>query len=190
MKFLITPWFINHQLALAMGVCHVPLQGLKWKLLSPVWLFVTPGTIQSMEFSRPEYWSWKPFPSPRIFPTQGLNPGLPHCRKILYQLSYQGSPIIMIKSCWSYWPLIPHWGCRAEMMRHFLLQENWQDMSTDSSVDSVNMSLSMLWEMVKDRKAWRADFHGVTKSQTEVNDWTTITTTMDSSMKIFEKTKN
>ena len=25
-----------------------------------------------------------------IFPTQGSNPGLPHCRKILYQLSYQG----------------------------------------------------------------------------------------------------
>ena len=28
----------------------------------------------------------------RIFPTQGLNPGLPHCRQILYQLSHQGSP--------------------------------------------------------------------------------------------------
>ena len=27
-----------------------------------------------------------------IFPTQGLNPGLPHCRQILYQLSHQGSP--------------------------------------------------------------------------------------------------
>ena len=27
-----------------------------------------------------------------IFPTQGLNPGLPHCRRILYQLSYPGSP--------------------------------------------------------------------------------------------------
>ena len=27
-----------------------------------------------------------------IFPTQGLNPGLPHCRQILYQLSCQGSP--------------------------------------------------------------------------------------------------
>ena len=27
-----------------------------------------------------------------IFPTQGLNPGLLHCRRILYQLSYQGSP--------------------------------------------------------------------------------------------------
>ena len=29
---------------------------------------------------------------PGIFPTQGLNPGLPHCRWILYQLSRQGSP--------------------------------------------------------------------------------------------------
>ena len=28
-----------------------------------------------------------------IFPTQGLNPGLPYCRWILYQLSHQGSPL-------------------------------------------------------------------------------------------------
>ena len=27
-----------------------------------------------------------------IFSTQGLNPGLPHCRQILYQLSHKGSP--------------------------------------------------------------------------------------------------
>ena len=30
-----------------------------------------------------------------IFPTQGLNPGLPHCRQILYQLSLKGSPRIL-----------------------------------------------------------------------------------------------
>ena len=30
-----------------------------------------------------------------IFPIQGLNPGLPHCRWILYQLSYKGSPRIL-----------------------------------------------------------------------------------------------
>ena len=30
-----------------------------------------------------------------IFPTQGLNPGLPHCRWILYELSHQGSPRIL-----------------------------------------------------------------------------------------------
>ena len=28
-----------------------------------------------------------------IFPTQGLNPGLLHCRQILYQLSHKGSPV-------------------------------------------------------------------------------------------------
>ena len=33
------------------------LSEVKWKSLRHVRLFVTPGTIQSMEFSRPEYWS-------------------------------------------------------------------------------------------------------------------------------------
>ena len=32
-----------------------------------------------------------------IFPTQGLNPGLPHCRQTLYCLSYQGSPQNLVK---------------------------------------------------------------------------------------------
>ena len=90
--------------------------------------------MQSMGFSRPEYWSGQPFPSPgdlpnlgieprspalqvdslpaepqgkpkntglgslsllqQLFPTQELNGGLLHCRQILYQLSYEGSPII------------------------------------------------------------------------------------------------
>ena len=31
-----------------------------------------------------------------IFPTQGSNPGLPHCRQILYQLSHQGSPQLFL----------------------------------------------------------------------------------------------
>ena len=31
-----------------------------------------------------------------IFPTQGLNPGFPHCRQILYQLIYQGSPLLNV----------------------------------------------------------------------------------------------
>ena len=30
-----------------------------------------------------------------VFPTQGLNPGLPHCRQILYHLSHRGSPRIL-----------------------------------------------------------------------------------------------
>ena len=48
-----------------------------------------------MEFSRQQYWSGLPFPSLRIFPTQGSNLGLPYCRQILYCLSHQGSPLII-----------------------------------------------------------------------------------------------
>ena len=66
------------------------------QLLSHVPLFTTPWTAAhqaplSMEFSRQLEWVAVPF-SRGIFPTQGSNPGLPHCRWILYQLSHQGSP--------------------------------------------------------------------------------------------------
>ena len=44
----------------------------------------------------------------------------------------------------------------------------------DSITDSMDMNLSKLWEMVKDRGAWYAAVHGVAKNQTQLNDLTTI----------------
>ena len=41
--------------------------------------------------------------------------------------------------------------------------------------DSLDMSLSKLWEIVKDREAWHAAVHGVTKSRTLLSNWTTTT---------------
>ena len=40
----------------------------------------------------------------------------------------------------------------------------------DGITDSMGMSLNNLWEMVKDREAWRAAVHGVTKNQTRLSD--------------------
>ena len=67
------------------------------KSLSCVWLFSTARTVVhqaplSMQVSKQEYCSGLPFPSPGIFPIQGSNLGLHHCRLILYCLSHQGSP--------------------------------------------------------------------------------------------------
>ena len=45
----------------------------------------------------------------------------------------------------------------------------------DSITDSVDMNLGKLRETVRDREAWRAAVHGVTKSQTQLGD--SITTT-------------
>ena len=60
-----------------------------WNLLNHVRLFANPWTsgqnsgVGSLSLLQ------------GIFPTQGLNPGLPHCRQFLYQLSHKGSPRIL-----------------------------------------------------------------------------------------------
>ena len=56
------------------------------------------------------------------------------------------------------------------------MRRGWQRMRwLDGITDSTDMILSKLWKMVKDREDWSAAVHGITKSWTQLRDWTTIT---------------
>ena len=91
-------------------ICFIPLSKFlgkslqleeqkKWKVksLTCIWLFATPWTVAyqaspSMGFSRQEYWSGLPFPSPGDLPDPGIKPHFLHCRQILYDWATWEAP--------------------------------------------------------------------------------------------------
>ena len=65
---------------------------------------------------------------------------------------------------------------KSEGKRKGKRRRGWQRMiGWDGITDSTYMNLSQHWEIVEDRGAWRAALHGVTKSWTQLSDWTATT---------------
>ena len=64
-------------------------------LCDPMDYCILPGSSVHGDSLGKNIWSGLPCPPPGNSPTQGLNPGLPHCRQILYHLSHQESPRIL-----------------------------------------------------------------------------------------------
>ena len=119
-----------------------------------------------------------------IFPTQGSNLCLQHCREILYHMSLQGSPsilylILVVYICQSrypnssHFPFPPWYPCICSLCLCLCFCFVNKIIYTSFSEEAMaTHSSTLAWKNPMDGGAWQAAVHGVAKSQTRLSDFT------------------
>ena len=106
--------------------------------------------------------------SSRVFPTQGSNPGLPHCRRILYQLSLKGSQYFQCRRVYKGFPggasdkepTCQYRRCKSAGSTPWLGRSPEEGHGNPLQYSCLKNPMN--------RGAWWAAVHGVTKSQTQL----------------------
>ena len=152
-----------------------------WKSLSHVWLFATPGLYIPWNSPGQNIEEGSLSLVQRISPTQGLNPGLRHCRWILYQLSHKGSPRILecvadtfsIRSSWprnQIWvsciegKFFTNWAMREALCLNCKVLINYVTFTNDNSSTSdsyfglVNFNSCLMYRGRKFKRLYFLDF--------------------------------
>ena len=176
-----TPWTTARQASLSITNSESLLKLMSIELVMPPnrlipWcpLLLLPSIFPSIRvFSNesvlcirwPKYWSF----------SFSISPSNEYSGLISFRIDWFGLLAVYTLATWCKGPT--HW------KRHWCWErlkakrrKGWQRMRwLDSITDSMDMNWSKLQETVKDREAWHAEVHGVTKSRTQLRDWTITT---------------
>ena len=134
------------------------------------WFDLTCKKAEHWRIDAFELWCWK-----RLFRV------LWTARRSNQSILKEVNPEYSLKDwCWSWSPILWPLDVKHQLIGKDLMLGNIEGMRRerqrmrwlDAINDSMDMSLSKLWGIVKDREVWHVAVHGVAKNQTRLSDWT------------------
>ena len=161
---------------LAHGKHYTSLANLKWLLFTQKLCGFKSWAIKKTEYQRIDAFELRCWRRLLGVPWTARRSNQPILKEIKPEYSLEG---LMLKLKLRYFG---HLMWRADSLEKILLLEKFEGRRrrgqqrmrwSDSTTDSMDMNLSKLWELVKDRETWYAVVHGAEKIQTWLSDWTT-----------------